>query len=43
MVKRQMGDDMFGQYVAWLEDDLGTSVNRAALAQALGNSAPDTN
>ena len=42
-VKRQESDDIFGQYVASLEDDLGTSVNQAALAQALGNSAPDTN
>ena len=32
-----------GEYLAWLEDELGTSVNRAALAQALGGSAPDTN
>jgi hypothetical protein len=29
--------------MAWLETDLGTSVNQAALQQALGNSAPDTN
>jgi len=42
-VKRQESDDIFGQYVGWLEDDLGTSINQAALAQALGNSAPDTN
>ena len=33
-----------GQYVARLEDELGTSVNQAALAQALsGSSAPDNN
>jgi peptidyl-prolyl cis-trans isomerase D len=43
MVSRQVGDDVFGQYMAWLENDLGTSVNQAALQQALGNSAPDTN
>jgi peptidyl-prolyl cis-trans isomerase D len=43
MVARQLGDDVFGQYMAWLENDLGTSVNQTALAQALGNSAPDTN
>jgi len=42
-VKRQESDDIFGQYVASLENDLGTSVNQAALAQALGNSTPDTN
>jgi len=43
MVSRQVSDDVFGQYMAWLENNLGTSVNQAALAQALGNSAPDTN
>jgi peptidyl-prolyl cis-trans isomerase D len=42
-VKRQQSDDLIGQYVAALESDLGLSVNQAALAQALGNSAPDTN
>jgi peptidyl-prolyl cis-trans isomerase D len=43
MLSRQVSDDVFGQYMAWLESDLGTSVNQAALAQALGNSAPDAN
>jgi peptidyl-prolyl cis-trans isomerase D len=43
VVQRQLGDDIFGQYAAWLENELGTTVNRAALAQALGNAAPDTN
>ncbi|HWX84626.1 MAG TPA: SurA N-terminal domain-containing protein [Xanthobacteraceae bacterium] len=43
MVTRQVSDDVFGQYMAWLENDLGTSVNQSALQQALGNSAPDTN
>jgi len=42
VVQRQLGDDIFGQYAAWLEGELGTTVNRAALAQALGNAAPDT-
>jgi peptidyl-prolyl cis-trans isomerase D len=42
-VQRQVSDDVFGQYMAWLEDRLGTSVNQEALAQALGNGAPDTN
>ena len=42
-VQRQEINDMYGEYVAWLQDELGTSVNQAALAQALGNSAPDTN
>ena len=42
-LKNQQSNDLFGQYMAWLQDDLGTSINQAALAQALGNSAPDTN
>ena len=43
MVSRQVSDDVFGQYMAWLENDLGTTVNQSALQQALGSSAPDTN
>jgi len=43
VVKRQESDEIYGQYVAWLRNELGTSVNESALAQALGNSAPDTN
>jgi peptidyl-prolyl cis-trans isomerase D len=42
-IKKQMPDDVMSQYVASLENDLGTSINAPALAQALGNSAPDTN
>jgi peptidyl-prolyl cis-trans isomerase D len=42
-VKRQESDDVYGQYVTWLENELGTSINQAALAQAFSNSAPDTN
>ena len=43
LVQRQLADDVFGQYAAWLEGELGITVNRAALAQAVGNAAPDTN
>ncbi len=43
LVKKQISDDIQGQYVASVEDNLGFSVNRTALEQALGNSAPDTN
>jgi len=43
LLQRQMGDDIFGQYVAWLENNLGTSVNQATLAQALGSGTPDIN
>jgi peptidyl-prolyl cis-trans isomerase D len=42
-VQGQLSTDLIGQYVARLEDDLGTSVNASVLAQATGNSAPDTN
>ena len=41
--ERQVSDDVFGQYMAWLENNLGTTVNQAALAQALGNGSSDTN
>jgi peptidyl-prolyl cis-trans isomerase D len=40
---RQVSDDIFGQYMAWLEHDLGTSVNPTVLAQALGNGPPPDN
>jgi peptidyl-prolyl cis-trans isomerase D len=40
VVQRQETNDLLGQYVAWLENDLGTSINQTALTQALGNSAP---
>lgn len=39
----QMSDDLIGQYVNWLERDLGTTVNPSVLAQAMGDGAPDTN
>lgn len=39
----ELSNDLIGQYIARLEDDLGTSVNASVLAQAAGNSAPDTN
>jgi peptidyl-prolyl cis-trans isomerase D len=42
-LQSQENNDILGQYVSWLQDDLGLSVNQAALAQALGNGAPDTN
>lgn len=42
-VKRQESDDLIGQYIGALENNLGFSVNQAAFAQAVGNSAPDTN
>ena len=42
-VQSQLSDDLAGQYIARLEDDLGTKINAEALAQTMGNSAPDTN
>jgi len=42
VVERQMSNDIATQYVESLASDFGTSVNQAALTQALGNSAPDT-
>ena len=42
-VKRQMSDDLFSQYVTQLETELGTTINQAGLAQALGISTPDNN
>ena len=43
LLKKQQSEEILGQYMAWLQNDLGTTVNQAALAQALGNNAPDTN
>jgi peptidyl-prolyl cis-trans isomerase D len=42
-VQGELSTDLIGQYVARLEDDLGASVNASVLAQATGNSAPDSN
>ena len=42
-VRRQETDDIYAQYVTSLEAELGTTINQAALEQALGNSAPETN
>jgi peptidyl-prolyl cis-trans isomerase D len=43
MVRQQLADDVMNQYVNWLENDLGTTINAGVLAQALGNSAPEAN
>jgi len=42
LLQNSMSDDIFGQYVAWLENNLGTTVNQSMLAQAAGNTAPET-
>jgi peptidyl-prolyl cis-trans isomerase D len=42
LLQTSLGDDIFSQYVAWLENDLGTSVNQSVLEQAAGsNGAPE--
>ena len=43
LLQKSMGDDIFSQYVAWLENDLGTTVNQAMLAQAAGGNATPEN
>ena len=40
VVQRQETNDLMGEYMAWLENYLGTSVNQTALAQAVGSGAP---
>ena len=40
VVGRQISDDVFAEYVAAIEDELGTNVNQAALAQAVSGGAP---
>ncbi len=41
LLQTSIGDDIFSQYAAWLENYLGTTVNQPVLAQALGNSATE--
>ncbi len=41
LLQSSIADDIFSQYIAWLENDLGTTVNRSMLAQAAGNTAPE--
>ena len=41
LLQRSEADDIFSQYLAWAQAYLGTTVNQAVLAQALGSAAPD--
>lgn len=41
ILQNAMGNDLFSQYIGWVENELGTKVDQAALAQAVGNSAPE--
>ena len=40
LLQQAMSDDVFTQYIGWLEDNLGTTINQATLAQAVGNTTP---
>lgn len=43
LLQQAMSDDVFTQYLGWLEDNLGTTINQSTLAQAVGNTAPPDN
>ena len=40
LLQQATSDDVFTQYLGWLEDNLGTTINQATLAQAVGNTTP---
>jgi peptidyl-prolyl cis-trans isomerase D len=43
LVQASLKDDVFSQYVAWVQDYLGTTVNQSMLAQAVGGGGtPET-
>jgi peptidyl-prolyl cis-trans isomerase D len=41
LLQQQMSEDIFSQYVLWLENYLGTTINQSVLAQAVGAPTPD--
>jgi len=41
LLQTSIGDDVFSEYAAWLENYLGTTVNQSVLAQATGNIATE--
>ena len=41
LLQGSVTEDVFTQYLAWLQAYLGTTVNQAVLAQALGSTVPD--
>jgi hypothetical protein len=41
LLQRSVAEDLFVQYVTWVQNYLGTTVNQSVLAQALGSAAPD--
>lgn len=42
LLQNSLGEDIFGQYVAWMENYLGTTVNQSMLEQAVGNGAAES-
>ena len=38
-LRNSYNDELFGQYVARLESDLGTSINQAGVNQAIGRTS----
>lgn len=40
LLQQAISDDVFNQYLGWLEDNLGTKINQTALSQAVGNTPP---
>ena len=43
LLQQAISDDVFNQYLGWLEDNLGTKINQTALSQAVGNTpAPES-
>jgi peptidyl-prolyl cis-trans isomerase D len=41
LLQRSVAEDIFIQYVTWVQNYLGTTVNQSVLAQSLGSTAPD--
>jgi hypothetical protein len=41
-LKASYGDDVLSQYVARLENDIGTDINRSAIAQAVGRAPSES-
>lgn len=41
LLQRSVAEDVFTQYLAWVQAYLGTTVNQAVLAQALGSTTTD--
>jgi peptidyl-prolyl cis-trans isomerase D len=39
-LKTSLGNDLYAQYVARVENDIGVSINQAALSQIVGGSQP---